>query len=150
MKPPMPFDHAPRTARTWTVEGRVQGVGFRPFVYRLAHAHGITGTVQNLGGAVAIHGEGPAAALAEFEAELTSRAPPLARPRVVSSLPARPTGAAAFRILDSAADAQSHIHVPPDQFACDDCLAEMRDPKARRFGYPFINCTQCGPRFRGR
>ncbi len=137
----------PRAARTWIVEGRVQGVGFRPFVYRLAHAHGITGSVQNNAGAVTIHGEGAPGALAEFEQDLVARAPPLAQPRVVSSLAQPPAGAATFRILDSAADAAPRIHVPPDQFLCDDCLAEMSDPAARRYRYPFINCTQCGPRY---
>ena len=138
---------AARAARVWTVEGRVQGVGFRPFVYRLAHVHGLGGTVQNNGGAVTILGEGPAAALAGFEHDLVPQAPPLARPRVVSSRPVAPSGATAFRILDSAVSVEPRIHVPPDQFLCDDCLAELRDPAARRYRYPFINCTQCGPRY---
>lgn len=148
MTPPGVAPAQVRCARRWTVEGRVQGVGFRPFVYRLAHAHGLDGWVQNSGGVVHIHGEGSARALAGFEQDLIARAPPLARPRLAAAQPAACEDAAAgFRIIGSAAEASARIHVPPDQFACDDCLAEMRDPQARRHRYPFINCTQCGPRY---
>jgi hydrogenase maturation protein HypF len=134
-------------ARDWVVEGRVQGVGFRPFVYRLAHELGLAGTVQNTGGSVHIHGEATAAVLDAFEGSLLRRAPPLARPRIVSARSVPPTAARGFGILHSDADARARFYLPPDQFACDDCLAEMRDPAARRHRYPFINCTQCGPRY---
>jgi hydrogenase maturation protein HypF len=134
-------------ARDWVVEGRVQGVGFRPFVYRLAHELGLAGTVQNHGGSVHIHGEAAAAVLDAFEGGLLRRAPPLARPRIVSARPAPLTPAGGFSILPSDAAARPRIHLPPDQFCCDECLAEMRDPAARRHRYPFINCTQCGPRY---
>jgi len=134
-------------ARRWVVEGRVQGVGFRPFVYRLAHEHGLAGWVQNDGGTVSIHAEGVATALDAFEHDLLARAPPLARPRILIAGAARPGDGGGFRILDSEATGNPRIHVPPDQFTCDDCLAEMRDPRARRYRYPFTNCTQCGPRY---
>ena len=134
-------------ARHWIVEGRVQGVGFRPFVYRLAHRHHLRGWVQNNGGAVHIHAEGPSDALSAFEHDLVHDAPPLARPRIVEADTAAPGAPADFRIVESEAHAAPRIHVAPDQFLCDDCLAEMRDPAARRYRYPFINCTQCGPRY---
>jgi len=147
MSTPARLAAAPTLARRWIVDGRVQGVGFRPFVYRLAHQWALRGTVQNAGGSVIVHAEGPAGGLAGFGLDLVRRAPPLARPQLRSIVDTAPLGAADFRILDSDAGAASRIHVPPDQFLCDDCLAELRDPAARRFRYPFVNCTQCGPRY---
>ncbi len=135
------------SARRWLVEGRVQGVGFRPFVYRLARERGLTGWVRNNGGTVAIHGEGATEALDAFEDDLLQRAPPLARPQLKAAATARPGNAPSFEILESEPVAQPRIHVAPDQFACAECLAEMRDPQSRRYRYPFINCTQCGPRY---
>jgi hydrogenase maturation protein HypF len=129
------------------VGGRVQGVGFRPFVYRLAHAHGIDGSVRNLTGQVEILAQGPADSLAHFAHALVHTAPPLARPEIVSTHAATPTDATGFTILASERGAQPQIHVPPDFFACDACVRELLDPDDRRFRYPFINCTQCGPRY---
>jgi hydrogenase maturation protein HypF len=134
-------------ARRITVTGRVQGVGYRPFVYRQAAAHQLTGWVRNGGGEVEIHVEGPGEALARFEAALASQAPPLARASVVASIPVSSEHAPVFRIVHSAAGRRLDAHLPPDQFCCQDCLAEMADPVARRFGYAFTNCTQCGPRY---
>ena len=135
-------------ARDLTVTGRVQGVGFRPFVYRLAHRHGLAGWVRNTGGEVDIHIEGAdPARLQEFSRELVAQAPPLARPTLQSDKPSAAEGLSGFSILKSEATAAVDIHVPPDQFACEDCLGELNDPAARRFRYPFINCTQCGPRY---
>ncbi len=134
-------------ARCWVLGGRVQGVGFRPFVYRLAQRHGLKGRVQNLAGQVEIQAEGAVSALAAFEAALLQEAPPLARPRIVSCAALPVQGFAGFSILASRSDALARIHIPPDYCACDDCLRELRDPRDRRYRYPFINCTQCGPRY---
>ena len=136
-----------RVARRLSVTGRVQGVGFRPFVWRLATREGIAGWVRNAGGRVDIHAEGPAEALDRFAAALIAEAPPLARPKAGPVAPAAPTGARDFAIRASDAGAGVQAHIPPDLFTCDDCLAEMADPAARRFRYPFTNCTQCGPRY---
>lgn len=136
-----------RAARHIVIGGRVQGVGFRPFVYRLATAHGLTGSVLNRTGDVHVRVEGDPAGLAAFERALVAQAPPLARPAIRDSADAAPTGASDFRILASAAGDEAAVHLPPDLFCCDDCLAEMADPTARRHRYPFTNCTQCGPRY---
>ncbi len=129
------------------VEGRVQGVGFRPFVRRLARLHGLAGWVRNDGGRVTIRIEGPEAVLAAFSADLIDRAPPLARPRLVAMRRVGYEGLPEFSIVASAEGERTAAAIPPDHFACADCLAEMRDPMARRYRYPFINCTQCGPRY---
>jgi hydrogenase maturation protein HypF len=136
-----------RAARLVVVEGRVQGVGFRPFVYRLAEQLGLAGTVQNRTGEVHILAEGDSEALDAFERGLVADAPPLARPAIKQARDATPIGADAFRILPSAEGEAAAIHLPPDLFCCDDCLAEMADPAGRRYRYPFTNCTQCGPRY---
>ncbi|MGA9855595.1 MAG: carbamoyltransferase HypF [Gammaproteobacteria bacterium] len=134
-------------ARRIVLDGRVQGVGFRPFVYRLAHVHDVHGWVYNDAGSVHVQAEGSAPALERFTAELLSQAPPLARPHLVRSESVPIEGHPDFRIRASHADSQPSIHVPPDYYLCDDCLKELRDPAARRYRYPFINCTQCGPRY---
>ncbi len=138
---------AAQQARRLTVSGRVQGVGFRPFVYRLAHQFGLHGWVRNETGTVEIWVEGETPALEAFEMALLEQTPPLARPRITSRSAAEPQAFANFEILPSRADAPAHVHVPPDYFACDDCLRELRDPDNRRYRHPFINCTQCGPRY---
>jgi hydrogenase maturation protein HypF len=133
--------------RRWIVRGQVQGVGFRPFVYRLAQQYQLCGWVKNLGGEVEIVAQGESAILDQFARSLITRAPPLAQPALSAAqiLPAQDL--LVFVIKDSAAQARPHIQVPPDYFTCDDCLAELRDPADRRYHYPFINCTQCGPRY---
>jgi hydrogenase maturation protein HypF len=128
------------------VGGVVQGVGFRPFVYGLARRHELGGFVLNDGRGVLIEAEGPAAALDAFAAELRSEAPALARVDAVDSEPAPPRGERGFRIEPSATEAGS-APIPPDVATCDDCLRELFDPGDRRYRYPFVNCTQCGPRF---
>lgn len=135
------------SARRIVVTGRVQGVGFRPFVFRLATRLGLAGTVRNDAGEVIVEVEGDVPALDGFAAALLAEAPPLARPVIgaVSNVAAR--GRAGFAIAPSSADARADIHLPPDLFCCPDCLAEMQDPGARRYRYPFTNCTQCGPRY---
>jgi hydrogenase maturation protein HypF len=132
--------------RRLRVSGVVQGVGFRPFVYGLARRHGLGGFVLNDGGGVVVEVEGDPAALAAFEAALGADAPALARVDGVAgeALPAR--GETGFTIVASAAVGRSAL-IPPDVATCDDCLRELFDPADRRYRYPFVNCTQCGPRF---
>lgn len=144
-----PRDHNPTVteARHLIFTGQVQGVGFRPFVYRLAHALGLHGWVRNRLGEVEIQAEGTADALDRFTHDLVHAAPPIAQPRIESTTIVEISGLSGFEILASAATETPRIHVPPDYFACPDCLREVDDPDDRRFGYPFTNCTQCGPRY---
>ncbi len=130
-----------------TIGGRVQGVGFRPFVYRLAHELNLTGWVYNAAGVVETEIQGSEQQLEDFVRQVIERAPPLARPELLADHPVESEAHSAFVIRPSQADAEPEIHVPPDQFMCDDCLAEVSDPDERRYRYPFINCTQCGPRY---
>ncbi len=133
--------------RAIRVRGAVQGVGFRPFVYRLAQGLELAGWVLNDAEGVAIEAQGPERALAEFERRLRSDAPSLAR---VERLQAHTCDAIAdergFRILPSRPGLVT-TSIPPDTATCDDCLAEMLSPADRRWRYAFINCTQCGPRY---
>ncbi|RMD67969.1 MAG: carbamoyltransferase HypF, partial [Gammaproteobacteria bacterium] len=126
--------------------GRVQGVGFRPFVYRLAHEYKLCGWIRNLSGEVAIFLQGPEEDIQSFTRALVERAPPLAKPEILSMAPAAPASLEGFSIRESQ-EQQGNVHVPPDQFTCEDCLRELTDPRDRRYRYPFINCTQCGPRY---
>jgi len=146
--PPTERDTVPAlAARRFTVKGRVQGVGFRPFVFRLARRHGIAGWVQNRSGTVEILAQGAPSALEAFGRELVDHSPSLSRP-TIAAIAQQPTAALDdFLVVASAADPGRDVHVPPDQFACEDCLAEFADPANRRYRYPFINCTQCGPRY---
>ncbi len=134
-------------ARDIVVSGRVQGVGYRPFVYVTAHDLCIQGTVLNGSGRVFIHAEGSPGQLDRLEHALVHSAPPLARPQLVSSEPVEFSGIEDFLILASDSTTESEIHVPPDLYTCDDCVEELTTPQERRYGYPFINCTQCGPRY---
>lgn len=127
------------------ISGIVQGVGFRPFVYRLALRLGLDGTVSNAGGRVLIHVGGPRATLDAFAAALIAEAPPLARIERVERKPAA-LPESGFRIIESGAGTVS-IGVVPDIATCPACLAEIADPTARRHRYAFTNCTDCGPRF---
>ena len=134
-------------ARRWLFGGRVQGVGFRPFVYRTAHRYRVEGWVRNRAGTVEVLAQGRPEALSSFGDTLIAEAPPLARPRKLADSPVPREPVQGFSILESRADSPAHVGVPPDYFACDACLAELRDPRDRRYRYPFINCTQCGPRY---
>jgi len=130
-----------------TVTGVVQGVGFRPFVYGLAARHGLTGFVGNHSGGVFIEVEGPEAALAAFQRDLVNQAPPLAHIERVT-VEAKPVqGDSNFTIVHSQAEASANTLISPDICLCADCLRELFDPHDRRYRYPFINCTNCGPRF---
>jgi hydrogenase maturation protein HypF len=132
--------------REITVSGIVQGVGFRPFVQRLAAAHGLGGSVRNQSGTVLIDVEGPVAALDRFVQQLASDAPPHARIIGIRCAVRAATGARVFTIAQSAASAAVEILLPGDLATCAACLRELFDPADRRYGYPFITCTECGPR----
>lgn len=134
-------------ARRFVLSGHVQGVGFRPFVYRLAHKHGLTGRVQNQLGEVEIIVAGPKAALAAFERDLIEDAPPLSHPKIDESVAIDKVNFDAFEVAPSSTRAAARIFVPQDFFMCDECRTELDDPSDRRYRYPFINCTQCGPRY---
>lgn len=125
----------------------MQGVGFRPFVYRLAHAHQLSGWVQNQVGQVQIWVQGPPAQLQAFAAALCQQAPKIAAPHLADCQPKEPIPLTDFQILPSAAASSPQIHIPVDYYTCADCLQEINDPQARRYHYPFTNCTQCGPRY---
>jgi hydrogenase maturation protein HypF len=129
------------------VDGTVQGVGYRPFVYRLAHELGIAGWVLNDERGVLVEAEGPADAVAALVRRLSADAPPLADVRAVTSEELPATGAAGFEIVASSRSGAATAPVTPDTATCADCLAELADPADRRFRYPFLNCTNCGPRF---
>jgi hydrogenase maturation protein HypF len=128
------------------VQGVVQGVGFRPFVYRLATHHGLGGFVRNRTGSVVIEAEGEPSSLQVFLAELTERPPPLALIERLTWERCRPRGEGPFRVKPSEDDAASPVFISPDVATCADCLAELLDPADRRHGYAFLNCTHCGPR----
>lgn len=136
-----------QTARRLRLAGHVQGVGFRPFVYRLARELGLSGSVQNLRGEVDVLIEGPHRKVERFAREVLARAPPLSRPRIVAASAVPAEQRRGFVILESAATEDARVFVPPDSFTCADCLAELTAPADRRYRYPFINCTQCGPRY---
>ena len=129
------------------ITGRVQGVGFRPFVSRIANQYKLSGWVLNRSGEVEIRVEGLPQNLEAFQRALVEQAPPLAKPNppVCTAVPWE--GLCGFVIKHSEAGQGGNLHIPPDYFVCDDCLAEMQDPTERRYRYPFINCTQCGPRY---
>ncbi len=129
------------------VSGTVQGVGFRPFVYRLAGELGLHGSVHNDAHGVVIDAEGDAGALAALLVRLRSQAPPLARVESITVEPIAPSGVDGFAIGASARAGRPRAAVSPDTATCDDCLRELLDPGDRRYRYPFINCTNCGPRF---
>jgi hydrogenase maturation protein HypF len=129
------------------IRGTVQGVGFRPWVYRLAQKAGVTGRVHNDTAGVAIDVFGAPETLARFLTSLGSAPPPAARilEVTVSDLPAE--AATSFVIVESDLGAERRVSIPPDLTMCDTCAAEIADPADRRYRYPFTNCTNCGPRF---
>ena len=129
------------------VEGVVQGVGFRPFVYTLATGLGLTGFVGNDLDGVFVEVEGPAATVSDFLLRLERDAPPLARIERVTISAVTPQRSASFAIAASESGGPRRTLVAADTATCADCLRELSDPADRRFGYPFINCTNCGPRF---
>jgi hydrogenase maturation protein HypF len=135
------------SARFLKVRGVVQGVGFRPFVFRLARDLKLNGWVLNGEEGVEIHLEGPETSLEKFEHRLKSEAPPASRITAVEINPVDAVGFHEFFIKESERKDRPTVRISPDLPVCDDCLREMRDPTNRRFGYPYINCTNCGPRY---
>ncbi|MGH3211645.1 MAG: carbamoyltransferase HypF, partial [Trebonia sp.] len=140
-------DLVSRTRVAVRVEGIVQGVGFRPFVHALAGRLGLAGLVGNDVDGVFAEVEGLPAAVAEFLRALERDAPPLARVERVTATAMTPAGTASFEIVASDPAGRRGTLIAADTATCADCLRELADPADRRFGYPFINCTNCGPRF---
>jgi hydrogenase maturation protein HypF len=133
--------------RRITIRGIVQGVGFRPWVYRLAHEAGVTGRVSNDGAGVAIEVFGDAAAIGRFERALSGPAPPSARLDAVETEGIPAEHLSGFTIVTSENGESRRVSIPPDLATCDRCLREVFDETDRRHRYPFTNCTDCGPRF---
>jgi hydrogenase maturation protein HypF len=139
---------SPRARRVRArVAGTVQGVGFRPYVYRRARGLGLGGRVLNDERGVVLEVEGPEAAVDAFFDGLEREAPPLAVVELVERSERPALGERGFRILESERGGEPLAPVTPDSATCDDCLAELFDPADRRYRYPFVNCTNCGPRF---
>jgi hydrogenase maturation protein HypF len=147
--PPAEADpHLPLTARNVRVKGIVQGVGFRPYIFQLAAHSRLTGYVANTPSGVRIHVEGPPASVEAFVARIPAEAPPLAQITAVDAEDADLEGCRRFEIVASSAEeAGPSALISPDVAVCADCLREMRSPGDRRHRYPFINCTNCGPRY---
>ncbi|RJQ45283.1 MAG: carbamoyltransferase HypF [Gaiellales bacterium] len=144
-------DTGSRTSQTGrsliTVTGVVQGVGFRPFIYRLARRFGLSGEVINDSTGVRVDVEGEPGRIESFIIALREESPPRAAITSLSVEPAQPLGQEGFVIGSSLAGESTRLLVSPDSCTCDQCLAELFDPDDRRYRYPFINCTNCGPRF---
>lgn len=139
---------APRIRRRWSIRGQVQGVGFRPFVFRLASQLSLTGLVRNTPDGVIVEGQGSATQLDQFAHRLCSELPSLAViERLESEQLATVDGEADFLIVQSSQDAPGTAEVTVDTAICPDCLCELFDRSDRRFGYGLINCTNCGPRY---
>src|SRR5271168_884515 len=129
------------------IRGVVQGVGFRPFVYRLACANTLNGWVLNAEEGVEIHVEGAETGLESFVRELKSQSPPAASIAAIEVQPAEPEGWHEFTIRQSQRKQHPTVRISPDLPVCDDCLKELFDPADPRYLYPYINCTNCGPRY---
>ncbi|MEJ2101763.1 MAG: carbamoyltransferase HypF [Desulfobacterales bacterium] len=134
-------------ARRLEVNGIVQGVGFRPFVYNLARQYELKGEVANTSSGVSIHIEGPPERIRFFERDLTKKSPPLAFVVEISSRSESVKKYADFKIVKSEGRLLMSTLISPDVSICEDCLRELFDPENRRYLYPFINCTNCGPRY---
>ncbi len=129
------------------IDGIVQGVGFRPFVFGLAQKLGLGGSIVNDLHGVAIEVEGSVANVAEFRSRLVTDAPPLASILNVTAELIPVAKRSEFAILASQVDGERQVLISPDIATCDDCIREIFDPLDRRYRYPFTNCTNCGPRF---
>jgi hydrogenase maturation protein HypF len=129
------------------ITGVVQGVGFRPFVYGLAARYGLAGWVRNTSAGVEMEVDGLRDALRQFVTALSAEAPPLAKIDSMDVIDIAGNGFSAFEIRPSIAQPDDFMPISPDIALCDDCRRELFDPADRRYRYPFINCTNCGPRF---
>ncbi|MFW6162054.1 MAG: carbamoyltransferase HypF, partial [Planctomycetota bacterium] len=147
MRGRLPVSSVPDTRVRVHVRGTVQGVGFRPFIYRLARAEGLAGWVRNDSTGVVIEVEGPSECAERFLERLPREAPPVADIAAVSHETVEPAGDEDFRIVHSERRPDALAEIPPDLGLCEDCRRELLDPHDRRYLYPFINCTNCGPRF---
>ena len=134
-------------AKRLKVNGIVQGVGFRPFIFQLAEQYGLKGEVGNTSSGVSIHIEGLAEQVASFEADICAKSPPLSYIVEISGQSDTVRNYAGFSIAKSKGGAKISTLISPDVSVCGDCLAELLDPDDRRYHYPFINCTNCGPRY---
>jgi hydrogenase maturation protein HypF len=136
-----------RQAMRIIVNGIVQGVGFRPFIYRLAAQQNITGWVQNSSTGVWIEAEGEPESIEYFIRLIKRQPPPLAVVREVCTESIEYVGYHNFSILRSSREERQLVMISPDIAICKDCQAELLDKGDRRYRYPFINCTNCGPRY---
>src|SRR5271166_3847706 len=135
------------SARLIKVRGVVQGVGFRPFVYRIASELHVAGWVLNGEEGVAIHVEGDDFTVEEFLRRLKTEAPPAARIVEIDVAPVASAGFREFFIKESERKSRPTVRISPDLPICDECARELADPANRRYRYPYINCTNCGPRY---
>jgi hydrogenase maturation protein HypF len=138
---------SPVGARRLEISGVVQGVGFRPFLFGLAQAHGVFGRVSNTPKGVELVIEGPEDALDAFVSDIPEKTPPLSRITAIDAASCPVAHFSGFEIVKSREAADRFTLISPDVSVCPDCLAELTDPLDRRFEYPFINCTNCGPRY---
>ncbi len=129
------------------IEGIVQGVGFRPFVYQLAHRYSLSGSVRNSNDGVRLYVQGTKLHVHAFIESLQKELPSLARIDSLDIKDERPMDYDGFSIIESDDKQHQRAFISPDISVCQNCLKEMKDPSDRRFGYPFINCTDCGPRY---
>ena len=129
------------------IKGIVQGVGFRPFIHRLVRRHNLCGTIRNTSSGVTMELEGEQEEISAFLQELPHEAPPLAVIEEIHSRELPVKGFETFTIIGSERQEERNTLISPDISICDDCLRELRDPADRRYRFPFINCTNCGPRF---
>jgi hydrogenase maturation protein HypF len=136
-----------RVAKRLKVNGIVQGVGFRPFIFQLAGQYGLKGEVANTSSGVSIHIEGLAEQIASFESDLSAKSPPLSYVVEINGQTDIVRNYAGFTIAKSKGEDKTSTLISPDVSVCGDCLAELLDPDDRRHHYPFINCTNCGPRY---
>lgn len=139
--------YAPLVHLLIRISGVVQGVGFRPFIYSLARRHGLVGSVLNNNRGVEIHAQGKRDAITAFLAAIHDEAPTASRIDDVKATEIAPESFEGFRIHVSETTTGAFTHVSPDLALCGDCRRELEDPQNRRHDYPFINCTNCGPRF---
>ena len=129
------------------VRGTVQGVGFRPWLYRVAHEEGVSGRVRNDFSGVTIEAFGSAAALGAFLRRIETERPPAAEVREVRARVIPPEPTQGFEIVASEVSGERRVSIPADLATCPECLGELRDPRDRRYRYAFTNCTHCGPRY---